>query len=143
MLSQARGYHVAVTLAAQGLPQLPTEVRAAALTNARTKLLLACGRDDAGVFARELGHGLTADQIVGIEAFQAIAAVHANGRTQRPATIRLAPPAEPVRAADVVYQASRERWGVTRDELREARTERQRRQNPAAEPIGRRKRPAQ
>ncbi|MDZ7733881.1 MAG: type IV secretory system conjugative DNA transfer family protein [Acidimicrobiia bacterium] len=86
MLTQARGYGVGVTLAAQHLSQLPSDVRAAAMTNARTKLVFACGRDDAGTFTREFGHGLKAEELVSIDPFEAVVAVFAGGRTQPPAT---------------------------------------------------------
>lgn len=141
MLTQARGYGVGVTLAGQHLGQLPADLRAAALTNARTKVVFATGRDDAGVFARELGHGLTADDVMGIEAFQAIAAVYAGGRTQAPATIRTLPPETPLRPAAQVRQASRKRWGVDRTDIDAAR--RARVEVPvddAEKPVGRKRR---
>ena len=141
MLTQARGYGVGVTLAGQHLSQLPADLRSAALTNARTKVVFATGRDDAGVFARELGHGLTADDVMGSEAFHATAAVYAAGRTQAPATIRTLPPAEPLRAADEVRGASRERWGIDRADIDAAR--RARVEVPvdgADSPVGRKRR---
>lgn len=121
MLTQARGYRVGVTLAGQHLSQLPAELRAAALTNARTKVVFATGRDDAGVFARELGQGLTVDDVMGTESFHALAAVHADGRTQTAATIRTLPPEQPLRAARDVRETSRQRWGVDRADIDTAR----------------------
>ncbi|MCP3880851.1 MAG: type IV secretion system DNA-binding domain-containing protein [Sulfitobacter sp.] len=141
MLTQARGYGVGVTLAGQHLSQLPSDLRAAALTNARTKVVFATGRDDAGVFARELGHGLTADDVMGIAAFHAIAAVHAAGRTQTPATIRTLPSEMPLRSASEVRASSRQRWGVDRGDIDTAR--RQRVEAPAetgADRVGRKRR---
>ncbi len=141
MLTQARGYGVGVTLAAQHLAQMPTAVRTAALVNAKTKIVFGTGRDDAGVFARELGHGLTADDVMGIEAFQAIAAVHAGGRTQAPATILTLPPEPALRTADEVRARSRERWGVDRNEIEAARRARVEPPSDSPEtPVGRKRR---
>jgi energy-coupling factor transporter ATP-binding protein EcfA2 len=113
----------------------------AALTNARTKVVFATGRDDAGVFARELGHGLTADDVMGIEAFQAIAAVWAGGRTQAPATIRTLPSEEPLRPASEVRSNSRERFGVDRADIDAARRARVEVPVDAADtPVGRKRR---
>lgn len=142
MLTQSRGYGIGVTLAGQHLSQLPADLRAAALTNARTKVVFATGRDDAGVFARELGNGLTPDDIMGIEAFHAIAAVHAEGRSQAPATIRTLPPEPALRPAAEVRAASRERWGADRaaiDAARMARVEPP--INTDSTPVGRKRRP--
>lgn len=121
MLTQARGYQVAITLLAQSVSQLPTGVRSAAFANARTKIGMACSRDDAGTFARELGNGLTPEHLMGIDAFHAVAAVHAGGRTQSPATIRMRPEAEPLRHPSVVTEQSRKRWGVDRQDIEAAR----------------------
>lgn len=144
MLTQARGYGVGVTLAAQHLSQLPSGVRAAAMTNARTKIVFACGRDDAGTFAREFGHGLKAEELTAIDPYEAVAAVFAGGRTQAPATIATRPPSPAVRSAEVVREASRVRFGADRDELRAAR---QRRREPprgtGKGPVGRRRRTSQ
>lgn len=141
MLTQARGYGVGVTLAAQHLSQLPADVRTAALTNARTKVVFTCGRDDAGVFARELGNGLKPEHLMGIDAFHAIAAVYADGKTQTATTIRTRPPAEPLRDPEVVREASRRRWGVGREVIGEQRRARVETSSEAeAKPVGRRRR---
>jgi len=141
MLTQARGYGVGVTLAAQHLAQLPADVRSAAMTNARTKVIFSCGRDDAGTFARELGNGLTVEDLMNIEAFEAVAGVYAAGRTQAAATIRTLPPGTALRSAELVKEQSRQRWGVDRDEVVAARrARRELGQNPGDEPIGRRRR---
>jgi len=141
MLTQARGYGVGVTLAAQHLAQLPTDVRAAAMTNARTKVIFTSGRDDAGVFARELGNGLTAEDLMGIEAFQAVGAVYAGGRTQSPATISTRAPEAPLRPASMVLETSRLRFGVERSEIDEARRARVEPPEQAGDqPVGRKPR---
>ncbi len=125
MLTQARGYGVGVTLAHQHLQQLSTDVREAAMANTRSKVVFACSQRDATTFAREFGNSLTADDLRDIEAYEAVTAVFANGRTQPPTTIAMLPPAEPLRDAEVVRAASRERFGTDREVVEAAIRERQ------------------
>ena len=141
MLEQARGYGVGVTLLAQQLQQLPPSVRASAMTNARTKVVFSCGRDDAGAFARELGNGITVEDLMELDAYHAVAAIYAGGRTQAPATIRTLPPGDALRPAEDVKERSRQRFGVDRAEVGAARRARlEFGSDPGDEPIGRRRR---
>jgi hypothetical protein len=141
MLTQARGYGVGITLAAQHLDQLPVDLRKTTLANARTKVIFAPSHDDAVVLARSIGHGLKPEDLTGLEAYDAIAAVHAAGRTQDPASIHATAPSEPLRRAEVVRRRSAQRWGVDRADVQaaiRARTE-QVTSAPSA-PVGRKRR---
>ena len=140
MLTQARGYGVGVTLAAQHLAQLPAGIRAAALTNARTKVAFATARDDAGVFVREFGHGLTPEDIMGLDPYQAITTIYAAGQVQAPASIRTLPPEPPLRPATELGTMSRGRWGASREEIDAARRSRLRTPADSDAPLGRRRR---
>jgi len=140
MLTQARGYGVGVTLAAQHLGQLPADIRAAALTNARTKVTFATARDDAGVFVREFGHGLTPEDIMGLDPYQAITTVYAGGQVQPPASIQTLPPERPLRFPSELRSLSRERWGVPRDQIDAARRARVETPTNGDSPVGRRRR---
>ena len=140
MLTQARGYGVGVTLAAQHLAQLPADIRAAALTNARTKVAFATARDDAGVFVREFGHGLTPEDIMGLDPYQAITTIYSAGQVHAPASIRTLPPESPLRPASELRTMSRERWGVTREAIDAARRARLDTPVDSEAPLGRRRR---
>jgi len=140
MLTQARGYGVGVTLAAQHLGQLPADIRAAALTNARTKVTFATARDDAGVFVREFGHGLTPEDIMGLDPYQAITTVYAGEQVQPPASIQTLPPKRPLRSPSELRSISRERWGVPRDQIDTARRARVEAPTNGDSPVGRRRR---
>lgn len=120
MLAMARGYGVGAVLAAQAMYQLGTELRHAALANTRTKVVFACDREDAALFAREFGSGLTPEDLMGLDAYEAVTAVYAQGRTQPPATVRTQPPGEPLRTALVVKEHSRSRFGADRTEIEAA-----------------------
>lgn len=120
MLTQARGYGVSVTLAHQHLHQLPTDIREAAMSNTRSKVVFACSQKDAAVFAKEFGSGLTVDDLRDIEAHEAVTTIYAAGRTQPPTTIEVLPPATALRSAEVVKALSRARFGSDRTEVEAA-----------------------
>lgn len=117
MLAKARGYGVGAVLAAQALYQLGTDLRPAVMANTRSKIAMACGRDDATVLAREFGAGLTPDDLMGLDAFEAIAAVYAAGRTQPAATVRTLPPTPVLRSAEAIKQRSRQQFGADRADI--------------------------
>lgn len=141
-LAQARGYGVGLTAAHQLLAQLPRELHQALLANARTHVVMACGRADAAELARELGSGLTADDLVGLDPYEAVAAVYAAGRTQPAATIRTLPLGEPLRSADDAKAHSRQSYGADRRNIEAALQARLRLGGPDdGRPIGRLRRP--
>lgn len=120
MLAMARGYGVGTVLAAQAMYQLGADLRHAALANTRSKVVFACDREDAALFAREFGNGLSPEDLMGLDAYEAVVAAFAAGRTQPPATVRTLPPAEPLRAASVVKKHSRARFGADRADIEAA-----------------------
>ena len=117
MLAKARGYGVGAVLAAQALYQLGSDLRPAVMANTRSKIAMACGRDDATVLAREFGSGLTPDDLMGLDAFEAVAAVYAAGRTQQAATVRTLPPTPALRSAEAIKERSRTRFGADRADI--------------------------
>lgn len=117
ILAEGRSYGLALTLAHQNLGQLDRDLQQAVKANARTKLVFQTSRDDAQVFARELGGGLTPEDLMGIAAHEAVVAAFAAGRTQPPATIALPDLSEPIRSASDVVTRSREAFGVERSEV--------------------------
>jgi hypothetical protein len=125
ILAEARGYGLALTVAHQHLGQLDTDLEHAVLANARSKVLFQTSRHDAGVFARELGGGLTPEDLMGIAPYEAVVAAFAAGGVQPPATIRTLPLGPATRPASEVYGRSRRRWGVERAEVERQMIERQ------------------
>ena len=117
ILAEGRSYGLALTLAHQNLGQLDRDLQQAVKANARTKLVFQTSRDDAQVFARELGGGLTPEDLMGIAAHEAVVAAFAAGRTQPPATIALPDLEPPTRPAAEVLAGSRRAYGVERGEV--------------------------
>jgi hypothetical protein len=114
MLAEGRSYGLALTLSHQHLGQLDRELLQAMTANARSKLVMAASHHDAVVFAKELGSGLTPEDLMGINAYEAVVACFASGRTQPPATISL--PDLPPATGDGpgLRKHSREHFGVER-----------------------------
>jgi hypothetical protein len=137
VLAEARSYGLGIVLAHQELGQLDTSLERAALANARSKVIFQTSRHDAGVFAKELGGGLTPEDLMGLPPYEAVASCFAGGSTRPPATIATLalPPA--VRAASEVFELSRDRWGTPRQEVDAAIAERQRGGRRGGEAIGR------
>jgi hypothetical protein len=141
MLSTARGYGVGLALATQHVGQMPLSVKTTVLANTLTKILLGCSREDANLFAKEFGIGLTADELREIEPHEAVAAIFAAGRTQPPTTITVPPPPTKLRAAEIGKDISRRRFGVNREDIEESIKRRQRvTGRMASDTIGRKRR---
>jgi len=140
VLAEARGYGLGLTLAHQHLGQLDSKMEQAVRANARSKLVFQTSQHDATVLARELGGGLTAEDLQGLGAHEAVVACFAGGTTQPPATITTLPLGEPLREASVVFEQSRRRWGVPRAEVDDQIAQRQGAGRSTVSPVGRRRR---
>jgi hypothetical protein len=140
VLAESRGYGLGMVLAHQHLGQLSRDLQQAVRVNARSKLTFATASQDATTLAKELGGELTPEDLMGIPAHEAVVSLFADGSVQPPATIATAPLPEPLRAAEDVYQRSRERYGVDRKEVDTAMLERQQATRKANQPLGRSRR---
>jgi type IV secretory pathway TraG/TraD family ATPase VirD4 len=125
LLAQARGLGAGFTLAHQHLGQLSADLRHAVSANARSKVVFQSSATDAAVLARELGGAVRPEDVMGLPAFEAIAALMAGGQVARPATIRTRPLAEPTSDGRVARAASRRRYGRDRAEVEAAIKQRQ------------------
>jgi hypothetical protein len=137
MLAEARSFHLGLTILHQHLGQLDPDLTHAVLANARSKVVFQTSRADAGVFARELGGGLTPDDMMGIPAYEAVAQLFAAGEVQTPVTIATADLPPKVRPADEVRRASQDRHGVARADVDRALLERLQGQRAPSRQVGR------
>jgi hypothetical protein len=141
MFAQGRKYGLSVSVAHQNLDQLPKELRAVILANARSKATFALSSGDAKVMERLFAPALTAADLQALDA-HTIAALVAleNGSTARPVTLLTPPPPKSRGSAEQVRRSSREHYARPRAEV-EASLRRQvaRPQRPVA-PVGRRPR---
>jgi hypothetical protein len=138
VLARSREYGVGVTLIGQSLRQFPESVREIALNSARTKVAFQSSASDARRLAQEFGPTVTPEMLQGLAAFEAIGVVSVGGAVSDPFTFRTRPLPEKIPGrAKAVRAASRERWGVPREEIEASFTRHQ--QPPESPgPVGRR-----
>ncbi|WP_253840350.1 helicase HerA domain-containing protein [Actinokineospora globicatena] len=103
MLAEARGFRLAMTLANQHLAQLHRELREGVSTNARNKIILNAGPEDARELARHTAPRLTDHDLAHLGAYHAAARLVLHGEQTQPFTLltQPLPPAIPGRARDI------------------------------------------
>ena len=138
-MAQARGLGVGLTLAHQMLGQLPTEMREAVLTNARSRVAFQLGPRDAA----QLVHGrseLDAADFTSLGSHQVYASLFAHGRVT-PYAFGLTRPLPPdTTDPNAVRAASRMRFGRSLDEIEAGFAELLTPDPVSTGPIGRRRR---
>jgi hypothetical protein len=139
VLARSREYGVGMTLIGQGLRQFPESLREVALNSARTKIAFGTSATDARRLAEEFGPGVEADFFTGLARFEAIGAVSLGGTVSPPFTFQTEAlgPAIPGRGQEV-RRASRERFGIPREEIEAAIKDRQKGGTDRPGPVGRR-----
>lgn len=116
ILARARGHGLGLVGAVQHIGQVRPDLRAALLSEARNKVILQPAADDAAMLARHLP-GVEAEDLMTLEARQAVAALVAGGRVMPPVTIRTNPAPEPTGAGEAARAASRASYGRNRAEV--------------------------
>ncbi|MGN6188219.1 MAG: type IV secretory system conjugative DNA transfer family protein [Conexibacter sp.] len=119
-LAQARSYKVGFVLANQSLTQLPPDVRAALLNNARSKLVFQTSATDARLLAREFAPHVEAADLMGLGPFEAYFAAADPPRVLPPVSIATYPPPPPSGEGARVRERSRERYGRDAGEVEAA-----------------------
>jgi DNA helicase HerA-like ATPase len=139
VLARSREYGAGMTLIGQGLRQFPESLREVALNSARSKIAFGTSATDARRLAEEFGPAVEPDFFTGLARFEAIGAVSLGGTVSPPFTFQTEAlgPAIPGRA-QAVRQASRERFGIPREEIEAAIRDRQKGGTDRPGPVGRR-----
>jgi hypothetical protein len=120
----ARGLGVGLTLSAQSITQLPTDLAQAALTNAATLVAFRQNADDAKLLARELP-GVSAEELQALGRFEIAARIGLGpGDVSPPVTGRTIAPPEPISDPEAVRRESAARYGVDPKEVDAALLER-------------------
>jgi hypothetical protein len=115
-LAQARGFGVGFTLAHQFLGQLPLPMRAAVLSNARSKVCFQLAQEDALQLAK--GHPeLGPEDFTSLGQFQVYASLFARGAVTPYASGTTLPPSAPSGDPQRIKRISRERYGRPLDEI--------------------------
>jgi Type IV secretion-system coupling protein DNA-binding domain len=113
-LVQARGLGVGFVLAHQHLSQLDSQIRAAVLTNVRSRLCFQLAGDD----ARTLASGpVSADDLRELAPFEAYAQLFTGGAVRQWCSVRTLPPAPICSEPATVRRRSREQFGVPAHEV--------------------------
>ncbi len=113
LLIQSRSLGVGFTLAHQHLHQLPTDLRAAVLANARSRVLFQLESDDARVFAAGRSELEPAD-LMGLDSFEAYASLLQDNQVQPYVSLQLPPADLPSRAVAELRAHSRATFGQPR-----------------------------
>lgn len=138
LLAQARGLGAGLTLAHQHLSQLPTDVRAAVRSTARSEISFQLAADDARIVARGFEPSLEAADLMGLDAFHFALRAVAGGQVIRPVTGRTTALGPGAGQAEHLRRTSRERFGVQRAEI-EAECESRLGAPAVRPPVGRRR----
>ncbi|WP_327691126.1 type IV secretion system DNA-binding domain-containing protein [Streptomyces sp. NBC_00461] len=117
MLARARGHFLGIIAALQHITQVPPHLRAALLSEARTKIVLQPGADDATTLARALGPTVNPEDLLTLEPRTAVATVVVGGRVTPPVTITTSPPPIPTGWGGLARAASRLTYGRDRTEV--------------------------
>jgi hypothetical protein len=139
VLARSREYGVGMTLIGQSLRQFPESLREVALNSARTKIAFGTSATDARRLAEEFGPGVEPEFFRGLGKFEAIGAVSLGGHTSPAFTFQTEAlgPAIPGRA-QAIRKASRERFGIPREEIEAAIADRHKGGPDRPGPVGRR-----
>lgn len=112
ILSEARKYGLALTLANQYMAQIPEHVRKAILGNAGTLISFAVGAEDASFLNKEFGEVFSQIDLINLENYQIAVKLMIDGYTSRPFLARTLPlPISKNQNRDKVIKVSQERWG--------------------------------
>lgn len=115
-LAQARGYGVGFHLTHQFVAQLPTEMKAAIVSNARTRVGFQLGHADATELAK--GHTeLVTDDFMALGEFQIYASIFAGGRVTPYASGKTLAPSMAISNPNDLRRLSREQYGRPLDEI--------------------------
>jgi hypothetical protein len=94
ILSEARKYNLALTVAHQYVDQMEDEVKSAVFGNVGTMVVFRVGATDAEVFEKEFAPVFTMDDIVNLSAYQVYLRLMIDGVGSQPFSARMLPPIE-------------------------------------------------
>lgn len=111
ILSEARKYHLNLTLANQYMGQIPEGVQKAILGNAGSLVSFAVGADDAQIIHKEYAEVFSQNDLVNLANFQIAVKLMIDGHSSRPFLAYTLPlPASSNQNKQKVIEVSRQRW---------------------------------
>lgn len=112
ILSEARKYRLALTLANQYMAQIPDAVQKAILGNVGTLISFAVGADDAAIIHKEFAASFSQEDLVTIPNRQVAIKLMIDGTSSRPFIAHTLPlPQSANQSKETVLKVSQERWG--------------------------------
>jgi hypothetical protein len=121
ILSEARKYHLNLTIAHQYIEQMQEEVRAAVFGNVGTMITFRVGSFDAEVLEKEFLPAFTAEDIVNLDKYQLYLRLMIDGVGSRPFSAVALPPIPHAARSfkEEILKNSREYFGRTRTDVEE------------------------
>lgn len=111
ILSEARKYKLALTLANQYMAQIPEDVQKAILGNAGTLVAFSVGAEDAAIIHKEYAEVFSENDLINLSNYQIATKLMIEGRTSRPFLAHTLPlPISRNQNRPKVIRVSRERW---------------------------------
>jgi hypothetical protein len=119
ILSEARKYKLALTIAHQYIEQMEEEVRAAVFGNVGTMITFRVGSYDAAILEKEFAPAFTATDIVNLDSRQIYLKLMIDGVSSQPFSATTLPPIEPPREnhRDMAIAYSRRSFAQPRSEV--------------------------
>ncbi|MFA5134138.1 MAG: DUF87 domain-containing protein [Patescibacteria group bacterium] len=122
ILSEARKYHLSLSLAHQYIEQLDEDVRSAVFGNVGTLVIFRIGGGDAEFLEKEFSPEFMVNDLVNLPKYNAYIRLMVNGEASRPFSVITIPPMKkPERNfKDEIIENSRRKFGVRREKVEEA-----------------------
>jgi len=113
VLSEARKYHLSLTLANQYLAQMDEATAAAVFGNVGSLVSFAVGADDAETLTAQLGDAVTSQDLLALPKYEAYVRLLIDGLPSRPFSLRTSLPSQRSNAArgDLIRRVSQRRYG--------------------------------
>ncbi|HXR54617.1 MAG TPA: type IV secretion system DNA-binding domain-containing protein [Acidimicrobiales bacterium] len=121
VLAEARGYHLALTLAHQHLGQLPRDLADGVAANARNKIFFTTSPDDARILGRHVGPYLGPDDLAHLGRYQVACRLVVDGRDTTGFTLATRPVPAIVEDHSTELRAAARRRGRSTAERRRDR----------------------
>jgi hypothetical protein len=118
ILSEARKYRLALTVAHQYIEQLEETIKNAVFGNVGSMIIYRVSPENAAIFERQLAPTFTPDDVLKLQNFNAYAKILVGGVPEKPFNLKIPPPPKGNNEiADKVKQLSYLKYGRPREEV--------------------------
>ncbi len=122
ILSEARKYHLSLTMAHQFIAQLTDTIKAAVFGNVGSEIVMRVGVEDAEFLAKQFEPVFNENDLINIDNFNAYAKILVNGQTSKPFNLKVGTQSWAPGNADLVpklKEYSRLKYGMDRQQIEE------------------------